>query len=173
MEYVSEIGQLAGVKRMAFSHHDPGRTDDALDQIVESVRSDLKEKGSPMHVFAAADGQVVELDASATTRKISRGKFSTTPATAPAVKDSSVLMGVSDAGLALVLTEAARVEGVCSAPETASSFSAMRRFMICQEYCRCCAQMSVTRRRVSKACEPLMPWMQPLPCGWRSLLGRG
>src|SRR5439155_20486054 len=43
---------------------------------------------------------------------ISRGKFSTTPATAPAVKDSSLLMRVSDAGLALVLTEAARVEGV-------------------------------------------------------------
>src|SRR5207237_8011599 len=51
MEYVSEIGQLAGVKQMAFSHHDPGRTDDALDQIVESIRSDLKEKGSLMHVF--------------------------------------------------------------------------------------------------------------------------
>src|SRR5437773_3189789 len=98
---------------MALSHHDPGRTDDALDQIVESIRSDLKDKGSPMHVFAAADGQVVELDvSSATTPKISRGKFSTMPATAPAVKDSSVLMGVSDAGLALVLMEAARVEGV-------------------------------------------------------------
>src|SRR5437868_3702724 len=46
------------------------------------------------------------------TANISRGKFSTTPATAPAVKDSSVLMGISDAGLALVLMEAARVEGV-------------------------------------------------------------
>jgi DNA-binding response OmpR family regulator len=98
---------------MALSHHDPGRTDDALDQIVESIRSDLKEKESPMHVFAAADGQVIELDvSSATTPKISRGKFSAMPATAPAVKDSSVLMGVSDAGLALVLMEAARVEGV-------------------------------------------------------------
>src|SRR5438034_1878479 len=64
VEYVSEIGQLAGVKRMAFSHHDPERTDDGLDQIVESIRSDLKDKGSPMHVFAAADGQVVELDVS-------------------------------------------------------------------------------------------------------------
>src|SRR5439155_9638755 len=87
--------------------------DVALDQIVESIRSDLKEKESPMHLFAAADGQVIELDVSSATRpKISRGKFSATPATAPAVKDSSVLMGVSDAGLALVLTEAARVEGV-------------------------------------------------------------
>jgi phosphoribosyl 1,2-cyclic phosphodiesterase len=56
VEYVSEIGQLAGVKRMALSHHDPGRTDDGLDQIVESIRSDLKEKESPMDVFAAADG---------------------------------------------------------------------------------------------------------------------
>src|SRR5437764_9492978 len=66
-----------------------------------------------MHVFAAADCQVIELDASsASTPKIRRGKFSAPPATAPAVKDSSVLIGVSDARLALVLMEAARVEGV-------------------------------------------------------------
>src|SRR5205823_13570731 len=77
------------------------------------MRSHLKKKDSPMHLFAAADGQVIELDvSSATTPKISRGKFSTTPATAPAVKDSSVLMVVADSGLALVMTEAARVEGV-------------------------------------------------------------
>jgi phosphoribosyl 1,2-cyclic phosphodiesterase len=44
VEYVSEIGQLASVKRMAFSHHDPGRTDDALDQILASVRDNLREK---------------------------------------------------------------------------------------------------------------------------------
>jgi Metal-dependent hydrolases of the beta-lactamase superfamily III len=72
VEYVSEIGQLAGVKRMALSHHDPGRTDDGLDQIVESIRSDLKDNGSPMQVFAAADGQVIELDVSAPRHRKSR-----------------------------------------------------------------------------------------------------
>src|SRR4029077_4595357 len=81
--------------------------------IVESIRSDLKDKGSPMHVFAAADGQVIELEVSSAAKpKKSAGKFPAMPAAAPAVKDSSVLMGVSDAGLALVLTEAARIEGV-------------------------------------------------------------
>src|SRR5205085_5807171 len=80
---------------------------------VESIRSDLKRTETSMHVFAAADGQGLELHVSnATTTKVSRGKLSAMPATAPAVKDSSVLMGVSDAGLALVLMEAARVEGV-------------------------------------------------------------
>jgi ribonuclease BN (tRNA processing enzyme) len=68
VEYVSEIGQRAGVRRMAFTHHDPERTDDALDQIVASVRADLKAKKSPMQCFGAADGQVVELHASIVTK---------------------------------------------------------------------------------------------------------
>jgi phosphoribosyl 1,2-cyclic phosphodiesterase len=63
VEYASEIGQLAGVKRMAFTHHEPLRTDEELDQIVKSVRADLKAKQSIMEVFAAAEGQVVELHA--------------------------------------------------------------------------------------------------------------
>ena len=43
-----------------------------------------------------------------------------------------------------------RIDGLCSAPEIANSFSAIFMFMSCQEYCFSCAQMSVTSRRVSK-----------------------
>ena len=40
-----------------------------------------------------------------------------------------------------------RIEG-CAQPEIASSFSAIRMFISCQEYCCSCAQISVTSRRV-------------------------
>ena len=113
VEYVSEMGQLAGVKQIAFSHHAPERTDDALDEVIEAVRSDLKGKGSPMHVFAAADGQVVELEVSGgTVRDVPDGQPSVIPAAAQAVHDSSIVMGISDARIALVLAEAARSAGV-------------------------------------------------------------
>lgn len=111
VEYAAEIGLLAGVRRMAFTHHDPGRTDADLDRIVEAVRSDLKLDESTMEVFAAADGQVVELHSSS--RQGGRGAaLSSKSADAPAIKDSVVLMGVADAGLAVVLADAAASECV-------------------------------------------------------------
>ncbi len=111
VEYVAEIGLMAGVTRMAFTHHDPSRTDADIDKIVETVRAGLKQDEPGMEVFAAADGQVVELHSSS--RHGGRGDSSSSKsAAAPAIKDSVVLMGVSDAGLAVVLAEAASSEGV-------------------------------------------------------------
>ncbi len=115
VEYVSEMGRLAGVKQMAFAHHDPKRTDDALDGIIESVRADLRMKNSLMHAFAAADGQVVELRGTGVKKKTSRRKVASAIQSAtPAIKESSVLVCVSDARMAAVLAEAARSEGVIS-----------------------------------------------------------
>ncbi len=112
VEYVSEIGQMAGVKQMAFTHHDPGRSDDALDQIVESIRKDLIRKESPMQVFAAADGQIVELPATERAGTGGARGAKAIPATAPALKNSSIIMGVANARMAMLLSEAASVEGV-------------------------------------------------------------
>ena len=123
VEYVSEIGQRAGVKRLAFSHHDPTRTDDELDQIVESVRADLRAKKSPMQVFAAADGQIVELHASSiATPSGPQVESSAILGTARAMRDSSVLMGISDARLVTLLADAVGWDGVhvTHAPDGAS-----------------------------------------------------
>ena len=113
VEYVSEMARMAGVKQVAFTHHDPMRSDDALDQIVEAVRADLVERQSPMQVFAAADRQIVELQASGNVPQAELENLSSAmPAAAPAIPDSTVIMGVSDTKLAVVLAEAARAEGV-------------------------------------------------------------
>ncbi len=113
VEYVSEMCQRAGVRRVALSHHDPGRTDDELDRIVATVQGDLNSKGSAMQVFAAADGQVLELDAATNAILDALGEtFSAHTSLVPALKEANVLIGVSDPKLAMLLTEAARGEGL-------------------------------------------------------------
>ena len=49
----------AGAKRLALFHHDPQRDDAALDQLVDACRR--RAAGSSLDVFAAAEGQVVEV----------------------------------------------------------------------------------------------------------------
>lgn len=110
VEYVTEIGLAAGVKRLAFTHHDPRRTDEAIDEIVDSARADLRRRGSDMEVFGAADGQIIELHSSST--RHGRTDAAAKTADAPAIKDSLVILGVADAGLAVTLAEAASAEGV-------------------------------------------------------------
>ena len=110
MEYVSELGQFAGVKKIAFAHHDPGRTDDELDQIVESVRKDLRKTESPMEVFAAADGQMVELEVPGAAGPAVPGKKTYVhSAAAPAMKDVSVIIGISDDGPGMTPENVAKI----------------------------------------------------------------
>ena len=61
-EYVVKICDEVGVKRLALSHHDPMRSDDALDALVERDRASLR-PGSILDVFAAAEGMTLELNA--------------------------------------------------------------------------------------------------------------
>jgi hypothetical protein len=66
-----------------------------------------------MQVFAAADGQVIELEASSSAGKeLPSDKFSALHTDASAVRDASLIMGISDARMALVLAAAARSAGV-------------------------------------------------------------
>src|SRR5262249_20765129 len=47
----------ARVKRLALTHHDPLRDDEALDRLVEMCRKRASAAGSGLDVFAAAEGQ--------------------------------------------------------------------------------------------------------------------
>jgi ribonuclease BN (tRNA processing enzyme) len=55
IEYAIGLGRKAGAKSVMLYHHDPDRTDDALDQIVASLN------GTKPKVIAAAEGSVLEL----------------------------------------------------------------------------------------------------------------
>ena len=111
VEYVLEIARLGRVKHLALTHHDPMRTDDALDQIVESARADLKASDSLTKVFAAADRQVLELHAcNAAKWKMPVDISSALLSVPQAMKDASLIIGVSDPVTSALLAEAARSE---------------------------------------------------------------
>jgi phosphoribosyl 1,2-cyclic phosphodiesterase len=58
---VLDLALAAGVKRLGLFHHDPERTDDALDGYVETCRAAIRDAGSTMECFAAAEGMEIEL----------------------------------------------------------------------------------------------------------------
>ena len=113
MEYVARIGAHAAVKRVALTHHDPLRDDDALDRIMASLQARLPNDGSSPDVFAAAEGQVVDLAPSvAAGAQRSARKFHAEMPVEPALAESSVLLGVADTKTAAALSEAIRDEGI-------------------------------------------------------------
>lgn len=59
-----ELCQLAGAKRLALFHHDPGLDDAAIEAMLEeTVRFEaLSRRGAPLEVVAAYDGMVLEVE---------------------------------------------------------------------------------------------------------------
>jgi phosphoribosyl 1,2-cyclic phosphodiesterase len=58
---VVDIAMDAKVRRLALTHHDPDRNDDALDAIVADSRRRIAERGMHMECFAAQEGSAVFL----------------------------------------------------------------------------------------------------------------
>jgi ribonuclease BN (tRNA processing enzyme) len=52
------VAREAGVRRLCLFHHDPSRSDDQLDALVEDVRAHA---GPDLAVLAAAQGQTLTL----------------------------------------------------------------------------------------------------------------
>jgi CheY-like chemotaxis protein len=60
-ETAVDYALAAHVRRLALTHHDPLRDDDAVDQLVEVCRERVRRAGGTLDVFAAAEGQIIEL----------------------------------------------------------------------------------------------------------------
>jgi CheY-like chemotaxis protein len=60
-ELAVDFALAAGVPRLALFHHDPMRSDEALDRLVEVCRQRVAASGASLEVFAAAETQVIEL----------------------------------------------------------------------------------------------------------------
>jgi phosphoribosyl 1,2-cyclic phosphodiesterase/CheY-like chemotaxis protein len=113
VEYAVRLSQHALVKRLALTHHDPLRDDDSVDAVLAGIRHALKTAAGPLQVFAASEGDIVEVQASRSeSSEPSTAQF---PATAPinsALAERSILLGVADPDLAAVLSEVIRAEGI-------------------------------------------------------------
>ena len=114
VEYAVKVGQHAAVKKLALTHHDPLRDDDALDRIVESVRTKLQRNGSALEVFAAAEEQIIEVGPALLQQPCEPpvAAFAATTPVQPALVQPSVLLGIADPELAAALSEATRAEGI-------------------------------------------------------------
>jgi CheY-like chemotaxis protein/phosphoribosyl 1,2-cyclic phosphodiesterase len=60
-ETAVDYALAAHARRLALTHHDPMRDDDAVDRLVEVCRERVRRAGGTLDVFAAAEGQIIEL----------------------------------------------------------------------------------------------------------------
>jgi hypothetical protein len=95
------------VKRVALTHHDPCRDDDAIDRLIASMR-----QTTSVDVFAAREGQVVELEARPAKRTIDvRTKSAEIPAEQK-LASPVVLLQVADPRASAELSDALRAESI-------------------------------------------------------------
>ena len=112
-EYAVEMCNAVGVKQLALTHHDPMRNDADIDQIVSSMRSRLSSARQPLHVFAAAEGETIELEADLDTGTMhSATEFSAITPITPAISEYSIFLGATDAKTAKLIKGAASAENV-------------------------------------------------------------
>jgi ribonuclease BN (tRNA processing enzyme)/DNA-binding response OmpR family regulator len=115
VEYVVNLGRFAQVKKIALTHHDPLRGDDAIDRLVANIQAKLRADASSLDVFAAAEGQVVEIAPLPVKGSARRDEeFQAEMPIEPTLAEGSVLLGIADTKLAATLSETIQAEGIRS-----------------------------------------------------------
>ena len=112
-EYAVETAVSAGVRRLALFHHDPTRNDDAVDRIVAGARDLVARLGGDTEVFAAAEGQVLELNRKSAVTPLAESRVETARMDpASTLSHSSVLVAVADPRAARILGDAVTDDGL-------------------------------------------------------------
>jgi CheY-like chemotaxis protein len=95
------------------THHDPLRDDDALDHVVEDIRSRLSDTESPLKVTAAIEGEIVEVQPShAEAAQRPSGEFRAMTPMGPALTNRSIILNIADSRIAAALSDVIRAEGI-------------------------------------------------------------
>jgi len=113
VEYAVRLGEYAQVRRLALTHHDPLRDDDAVDRMLHEIKTGLRARSSALDVFAAMEGQIVEVEPHPIGEHTQGVQaFRAMTPLQPALSERWVLLGIGDAGIAAMLGEAIRAEGI-------------------------------------------------------------
>jgi len=107
VDYVVKLAERALVKRIALTHHDPRRDDDAIEDLMASVR-----QTTSLDIFAAREGQVVELNARSD-RAITgvSGELAEIPVEQK-LASSVVLLTITNSRMSTAVSEALRAENI-------------------------------------------------------------
>jgi CheY-like chemotaxis protein len=115
-EQTVDFAVAAGVKRLALFHHDPLRTDDAIDALVAACRRRVEVLGGSLDVFGAAEGAVIDLgESTGDVRSLARaGARPLSPVKSPATPSvpPTVLIVDDDPMVVELLSETLRSEGL-------------------------------------------------------------
>lgn len=117
IEYAVDVAIAAGVKTLALYHHDPGRGDDAVDQLLVAARARVNAANAELEVIGAAEGNAVVLRGAANANKASPFLPSSLVEPATSASDELVLIAGVPANDRAVLMAAARADGVPSVSE--------------------------------------------------------
>jgi len=113
VEYAVRMADHAGVTTLALTHHDPMRSDDALDKILEELNAKLRSQGSKLEVIGAAEGQSIEVEGSGSERpEDAAGAESARAAIEPSHLKQFVVLAVSDPAAATLFAAAAEAEKI-------------------------------------------------------------
>ena len=113
VEYAVDTAASVGVRRLALFHHDPMRSDEAIDHLVARARERIVQTHGGMEIFAAAEGQVIELSGSSARSRPSPAREDTArwdPALAQSIH--TVLVAVGNPQINRFLEDAVADDGV-------------------------------------------------------------
>jgi len=112
LECAVDYAIAATAKRLALFHHDPDRDDAAVEGLVAAARARVAEAGASLEVFAAAEGQELDLRGSTVeSASPASGRGSALLALAPTTA-RTVLLAEDDPELALRLAAVLREDGL-------------------------------------------------------------
>jgi phosphoribosyl 1,2-cyclic phosphodiesterase/CheY-like chemotaxis protein len=113
VEYLVDMACDAGVRRLALFHHDPMRSDEQLDRLVEAARERAAQQGSSLEIFAAAEGQVLELVAQVPAPKRPlQAPAGEDKELAPEARGQHVLIAIPHEPTAVQVQQALRADGL-------------------------------------------------------------
>jgi len=107
-DYAVAMCREAKAARVALTHHDPTRTDYAIEAIVSGIRSEEANATAGLDVFAAAEGQRLDLQPTERAIVSDQAPLSSTPALATPL----ILLAVKDPVAANTIRGAAHEDGI-------------------------------------------------------------
>jgi len=98
----------AGARRLALYHHDPMRDDDAIERLLDACRHRAAAVGGELEVFAAAEGQAIELAEAGSARPDAPRVAKKTPS---AGGQETILVADDDPAIVMLLRASLEADG--------------------------------------------------------------